>query len=360
MRSIALSGRNRSVMYREESSADAFTASSVIATLWWSSYRDRIPMRIATVSSIDGSSTMTGWNRRSRAASRSMYLRNSSSVVAPMHCSSPRASEGLRMFAASTAPSGAPAQDLDDALDLLLTADDRIELARLGHRRKVHAKLVQRRGLRARRLAAGRGRLGRLRVLLAERGNDLVPDLFERHAERLENARGDPLAFADEPEEQVLGADVAVAELPCLVDRELDDLLGARRERDLARGGRGVAPADDELDGRAHLGKLHSEGIEYARRYPFALTHETEKEVLRSDVVVVETDRLVLGEREDSLGAVVEAVKRSHKSRLLKVYRSRRHLVPIIRSHRFLSAFRTRHFLRLDASTATNVAVRDR
>src|SRR5207248_596726 len=70
---------------------------------------ERIPRRIATVSSIEGSSTMTGWKRRSRAASRSMYLRNSSSVVAPMHCSSPRASDGFRMFAASTAPSAAPA-----------------------------------------------------------------------------------------------------------------------------------------------------------------------------------------------------------------------------------------------------------
>ena len=57
----------------------------------------------------EGSSTMTGWKRRSSAASRSMYLRNSSRVVAPMHCSSPRASDGLRMFAASTAPSAAPA-----------------------------------------------------------------------------------------------------------------------------------------------------------------------------------------------------------------------------------------------------------
>ena len=56
-----------------------------------------------------GSSTMTGWNRRSRAASRSMYLRYSSSVVAPMHCSSPRDSGGFRMFAASIAPSAAPA-----------------------------------------------------------------------------------------------------------------------------------------------------------------------------------------------------------------------------------------------------------
>ncbi len=38
----------------------------------------------------DGGSTITIWNRRSRALSFSMYLRYSSSVVAPMHCSSPR------------------------------------------------------------------------------------------------------------------------------------------------------------------------------------------------------------------------------------------------------------------------------
>ena len=52
---------------------------------------------------------MTGWKRRSSAASRSMYLRYSSSVVAPMHWSSPRESGGLRMLAASIAPSAAPA-----------------------------------------------------------------------------------------------------------------------------------------------------------------------------------------------------------------------------------------------------------
>ncbi len=56
-----------------------------------------------------GSPTITGWNRRSRAASFSMYLRYSSSVVAPIARSSPRASIGFSMLAASTAPSAAPA-----------------------------------------------------------------------------------------------------------------------------------------------------------------------------------------------------------------------------------------------------------
>ena len=45
-----------------------------------------------------GSPTWIGWKRRSSAASFSRCLRYSSSVVAPMVCSSPRASIGLRML----------------------------------------------------------------------------------------------------------------------------------------------------------------------------------------------------------------------------------------------------------------------
>ena len=61
------------------------------------------------MSSTLGSPTITGWKRRSSAASFSMCLRYSSSVVAPTARSSPRASIGLSRLAASTAPSAAPA-----------------------------------------------------------------------------------------------------------------------------------------------------------------------------------------------------------------------------------------------------------
>ena len=61
------------------------------------------------VSSTLGWSTRTGWKRRSSAASFSMCLRYSSSVVAPIVCSSPRASIGLSRLEASIAPSAAPA-----------------------------------------------------------------------------------------------------------------------------------------------------------------------------------------------------------------------------------------------------------
>ena len=61
------------------------------------------------VSSTVGSSTITGWKRRSRAGSFSMYWRYSFKVVAPMQCSSPRASIGFSRLPASIAPSVLPA-----------------------------------------------------------------------------------------------------------------------------------------------------------------------------------------------------------------------------------------------------------
>ena len=57
------------------------------------------------MSSTDGSPTKTCWKRRSRAGSFSIRSRYSSSVVAPIIRSSPRASIGLSMLPASIAES---------------------------------------------------------------------------------------------------------------------------------------------------------------------------------------------------------------------------------------------------------------
>ncbi|MPN10838.1 hypothetical protein SDC9_158135 [bioreactor metagenome] len=84
-------------------------APSVILTPWNTSYRSFRPRRMATVSSTVGSATITGWNRRSSAASFSIYWRYSLRVVAPIQCSSPRASMGLSRFPASIEPSVLPA-----------------------------------------------------------------------------------------------------------------------------------------------------------------------------------------------------------------------------------------------------------
>ena len=79
-------------------------------------------------------------------------------------------------------------------------------------------------------------RLALLRAGVAgEQLDDLLADAREVGAELHEDLRGDAFAFADQAEEDVLGADVVVAELQRLAQRELEHLLRARRERDVAR-----------------------------------------------------------------------------------------------------------------------------
>ena len=80
---------------------DAHAVMQLVALLQAAQDRDRVLDR--------GLATNTGWKRRASAASFSMCLRYSSSVVAPTQCSSPRASAGFSMLEASIAPSALPA-----------------------------------------------------------------------------------------------------------------------------------------------------------------------------------------------------------------------------------------------------------
>ena len=168
-------------------------------------------------------------------------------------------------------------------------------------------------------LVDGRRLAGALRLLggrpggraLRQDPDDFVADLVEVHAERLEHTGGDPLALADEAQEQVLRADVVVAEAAGLVDGQLDDPLRARRQADLADD-RAIAAADDELDGGPDLGQLDVHVLEHTRGHALALADEAQEQVLRADVVVVEPLRFVLRECQDLACPVRELVEAIH------------------------------------------------
>ena len=139
-----------------------------------------------------------------------------------------------------------------------------------------------------------------------------MADLVQVDPERLEDPGGDALPFPDEAEEQVLGADVVVAEPAGLVDRELDDALGAWRQADLADD-RAVTATDDELDGGPHLGQLDVHVLEDPRGDTLAFPDQAEEEMLRPDVVVVEPLRLVLSQGQDLARAIRELVEAIHR-----------------------------------------------
>ena len=106
----------------------------------------------------------------------------------------------------------------------------------------------------------------------------------------------------------MLGADVVVAELQRLAQRQLEDLLRTRGEGDVA-GGRRTALTDDLLDLLPHGLERDAERLERFGRDAFALVDQPEQDVLGADVVVVEQPGLFLREDDDTTGSIREAFK---------------------------------------------------
>ena len=216
-------------------------------------------------------------------------------------------------------------EHLHHALGLALAADDRVELLLAGELGEVATELVEhqraRRGVR-RRAAAGRWSSrrpdrcwpDRWAGVAGEQLDDLLADPGEVGAELDEHLGGDALALTDQAEQDVLGADVVVAELERLAERQLEDLLGPRREGDVA-GRRRAALADDLLDLLAHGLEGDAERLERLRGDALALVDQPEQDVLGPDVVVIEEASLLLGQHDDPAGPVGEAFE--HVSCLL-------------------------------------------
>jgi hypothetical protein len=206
---------------------------------------------------------------------------------------------------------GAPREDLHDPLDLGLTTDDRVELAFGSELREVAPELVEQlRGLLA--LAGGSGRRRALALAPPARSrqhaDDLVADLLRIGVEVEQDACRDAFVLAHESEQDVLGADVVVTQRQRFAQRELEHLLGAGRERNLARGDL-LTRADDAHDLRAHPLDGDVKALKHPSREAFLLTQQSEQDVLSADVVVLERPRLLLRENDHLPGSFCESLE---------------------------------------------------
>src|SRR5438270_149631 len=208
-----------------------------------------MPCRMSIVSARLGWSTKTGWKRRSSAASFSMYLRYSLSVVAP--------------------------------------------------------DLVPERGL-ARPLG---GRLGLLGGGVVEQPLDLGPDLLQVGAEVLQDVGRDALALDQQAQQQVLGADVVVAHPAGFLEGDLDDLLDPAGGNDLLDDDP-LVPAQDRFDGLPDLADLHAQVPENLGSESLALPQQPKEKMLRPDVAVMRPFSFFLGERENLLRSLCEPLER--------------------------------------------------
>ncbi len=203
---------------------------------------------------------------------------------------------------------GAPGEDLHDPLDLGLAPDHGVELGLGGKLGQVAAELVEQlRGLLPLAARAGASALTAA-AGAGQHPDDLVADLLRVGVEVEQDAGGDALVLADQAQQDVLGADVVVAQGQSLAKGQLEDLLRARRERDLP-GGDLLTGADDPHDLCADALDGDVQRFENASGEALLLAEQPEQDVLGADVVVLESARLLLREDDDLPCSLCESLE---------------------------------------------------
>ena len=132
------------------------------------------------------------------------------------------------------------------------------------------------------------GRHGPASLVSVHQLNDQLPGPDQIGAQPHKHLSGYAVAFPNEAEQYVLGADVILAELLRLAQRKLEDLLGRRRERYVPRWRQFLALADDLLDLLPDCGQADPQRLQRLGRYSVVLVNKAEQYVLGTDVVVME------------------------------------------------------------------------
>ena len=124
----------------------------------------------------------------------------------------------------------------------------------------------------------------------------LAADLLGRDAQPAEHIRRGAFGFPDEAQEQVLGADVLVAQFARFLDGVLDDLLGAHRKLDALR--KQPARRDDPFDHLLDPFFLEAELAQDAPGHAAFLLDQSEEQVFGADLPLVQAFGFLMGEAE--------------------------------------------------------------
>ena len=100
--------------------------------------------------------------------------------------------------------------------------------------------------------------------------------------------------FPNEAQQNVFGADIGVAELPRLVESQLEDALGPGGKADVSLG-YPFAAADDLFNFGPHLIQTDTYRLQGPCRHTFSLGGQTQQNVLGSYDVMPQTPCLFLG-----------------------------------------------------------------
>ena len=194
-----------------------------------------------------------------------------------------------------------------------MATDHRIELGISGQLGEVAAELIEGGGFGRTLATAAGGHLGRL----AQHADHLGAHLGEINAEVFQDPGSDALTFADQAQQQVLGADVVVTQLAGFLQGQLENTFGPGGEGDL-HGHEAGAPADDLLDFHPGILEVDPHGLEDLGGHAGALTDQTQQDLLRANEVVSQAAGLFLGQHDHLDGLLGKPLE--HGQSLVQVH----------------------------------------
>ena len=106
----------------------------------------------------------------------------------------------------------------------------------------------------------------------------------------------------------MLSANIVVAQLQRLAQRQFQYLLGPRGERDVT-GGSGLALPNKFLHLGTHRVQGNIHGLQRLRSHAFTLVDEAQQQVLTADVAVIQQPGFFLGKHNYATGAVSKSFK---------------------------------------------------
>ena len=161
-------------------------------------------------------------------------------------------------------------------------------------------------------LRLGRSLWGLVALLVCTRSEqlqDFLADFFKLETKVHQDLRGNAVVLTQETEQQMLSADIVMVEIARFFDRVLNDLLGARRLWQLAHGHHLGAALDELLHFEANLAQIDIEVLQDIGANARAFFHQTEQDVLSTDVLVVEALCFLVSQGHDLAGAISESFK---------------------------------------------------
>ena len=138
----------------------------------------------------------------------------------------------------------------------------------------------------------------RRRRLFVQQLDDVLAHAREAHALLVQDRRGDRALFAQEAEQQVLGADVGVQQPVGFFGRELQHALGVRAEGDVDRRRDLLAEDRAAFNLLADAVERQVRARENAARQPFAFANQSEQQMLGLDRRAAHLGRFVAREEQ--------------------------------------------------------------